>query len=156
MTDQRKIERRKAFDLAAPKPLMREAENRRKPEGLVMSKTHFADDETLKYIAELETKLAAAEQRAEAMARDAAESHCVWMQDSDGPWNTSCGHVFEFTEGGPYQNNAEWCQYCGGKLLPQYHDAEQESAELDAATDAAIATVKSAETRVMTTDGKEG
>lgn len=62
-----------------------------------------------------------------------AESHCVWMQDSDGPWNTSCGHVFEFTDGGPHQNDAAWCQYCGGKLLPTYHDGEQESVERNAA-----------------------
>lgn len=62
-----------------------------------------------------------------------AESHCVWMQDSDGPWNTSCGHVFEFIDGGPHENGATWCQYCGGKLLPQYHDAEQESVERNAA-----------------------
>ena len=55
--------------------------------------------------------------------------YCVWMQDSDGPWNTSCGHTFEFTDGGPHQNDAVWCQYCGGKLLPEYY-AEQENAEL--------------------------
>lgn len=62
-----------------------------------------------------------------------AESHCVWVQDSDGPWNTSCGHVFEFIDGGPHENGATWCQYCGGKLLPQYHDTEQESVERNAA-----------------------
>lgn len=48
------------------------------------------------------------------------EGECVWVQDSDGPWNTSCGITWEFNEGGPNENNAHFCHHCGGALLPQY------------------------------------
>lgn len=52
------------------------------------------------------------------------EEVCVWVQDSDGPWNTSCGKVFEFTNEGPAENEANFCYHCGGALLPEpYSDA---------------------------------
>jgi len=52
------------------------------------------------------------------------EDTCVWVQDSDGPWNTSCGKVFEFTNDGPAENEANFCYHCGGALLPEpYSDA---------------------------------
>lgn len=52
------------------------------------------------------------------------EDTCVWVQDSDGPWNTSCGKVFEFTNEGPAENEANFCYHCGGALLPEpYSDA---------------------------------
>ena len=42
---------------------------------------------------------------------------CIWTQDSDGPWNTSCGVTWEFTDGGPAENGAHFCHHCGGVLL---------------------------------------
>lgn len=47
---------------------------------------------------------------------------CVWMQDSDGPWNTSCGVTWEFTDGGPSDNNTNFCHHCGGRILPMAHE----------------------------------
>jgi len=44
---------------------------------------------------------------------------CVWTQDSDGPWCTSCGKVWEFNEGGPADNGAHFCHHCGGVLLAE-------------------------------------
>lgn len=44
---------------------------------------------------------------------------CVWTQDSDGPWCTSCGKVWEFIDGGPADNGAHFCHHCGGVLLAE-------------------------------------
>lgn len=41
---------------------------------------------------------------------------CQWKEDGDGIWNTGCGHLFEFTEDGPTENNFRFCYYCGGKI----------------------------------------
>lgn len=102
MTEQRKIERRKAFDLAAPKPLMRESENRRQPTtpatpaqtetpeivylrkfincvvfGADCSPEDIARAQAI--VTNLTTALSAAEQRAEAMGRDAARYR--WLRE---------------------------------------------------------------------------
>ena len=42
---------------------------------------------------------------------------CVWMQDSDGTWCTSCGVTWEFIDGMPADNKAHFCHHCGGVLL---------------------------------------
>jgi hypothetical protein len=45
-------------------------------------------------------------------------SHCKWTQDADGPWDTACGHRFEFNNDELIDENSDiWhCMYCG-KLL---------------------------------------
>lgn len=44
---------------------------------------------------------------------------CGWTEDLDGNWGTSCGETFTFTDGGPRENRAKFCQYCGGLLTPK-------------------------------------
>jgi len=41
---------------------------------------------------------------------------CEWTQIDDGPWETGCGHLFEFNEGGPTENGATFCPYCGKRI----------------------------------------
>ena len=42
---------------------------------------------------------------------------CEWKQDEDnGCWDTSCGHLFEFSEGGPQENRLSYCWYCGRRI----------------------------------------
>ena len=41
---------------------------------------------------------------------------CTWTCDSDGIWQADCGHAFEFTHGGPKENDMVFCAYCGKKL----------------------------------------
>lgn len=41
---------------------------------------------------------------------------CIWQQDCDGLWGTSCGHNFEFNTGTPRENGARFCLYCGHQL----------------------------------------
>jgi hypothetical protein len=42
---------------------------------------------------------------------------CVWGQDDDGNWDTSCGNTFVFIDGDPAENRFAYCPYCGGNLL---------------------------------------
>lgn len=60
---------------------------------------------------------------------------CIWTQDSDGPWNTSCGVTWEFNDGGPTENGAHFCHHCGGVLLaePFANDDAQPNAALSGA-----------------------
>ena len=46
-----------------------------------------------------------------------SEKVCEWAVDDDGAWHTGCDMIFEFTAGGPIENKAKWCCYCGGKVV---------------------------------------
>lgn len=41
---------------------------------------------------------------------------CVWSQDEDGAWETTCGRRWEFNVGTPTENNCRFCMYCGNPL----------------------------------------
>ncbi len=41
---------------------------------------------------------------------------CCWTDDGDGLWETECGEAFVFTDGGPAENKAKFCPYCGKPL----------------------------------------
>ena len=43
---------------------------------------------------------------------------CQWSEDEDGTWDTACGEKFYFDTGGPNENKANWCLYCGNDLVP--------------------------------------
>lgn len=50
------------------------------------------------------------------------EKICKWSpwQPEDeyyGTYNTMCGHVFGFVEGGLRENNVVYCLYCGGRIV---------------------------------------
>lgn len=47
---------------------------------------------------------------------------CVWTENEEGQWDTQCGGMFEFTEGGPEDNEQAFCGYCGGKLKAEHYD----------------------------------
>lgn len=44
------------------------------------------------------------------------ETVCKWEESEFGIYLTSCGGAFEFNEGTPKQNDANFCPYCG-KIL---------------------------------------
>jgi len=54
-----------------------------------------------------------AEQVCEAWRASPHSARCEWTQTEDGQWDTACGEVFEFVNGGPADNGAKFCQYCG-------------------------------------------
>lgn len=55
--------------------------------------------------------------KAAAPLQQEADNDCHWSQDSDGCWNSACGQCFEFNEGSPRENNANFCHFCGGKMV---------------------------------------
>ena len=46
-------------------------------------------------------------------ALEGKPASCTWTENDDGAWETDCGETFEFTDGGPAENGAKFCQYCG-------------------------------------------
>lgn len=44
---------------------------------------------------------------------------CEWRySELDNAWATACGNMFVFFDGGPEENGAKFCQYCGSRLVP--------------------------------------
>lgn len=43
---------------------------------------------------------------------------CRWSEDEEGHWGTACGECFVFEVGGPTENRAKWCHYCGRRIEP--------------------------------------
>ena len=44
------------------------------------------------------------------------KSECEWMHNSDGVWTSDCGATWEFIDGGPTENNMNYCHKCGRVL----------------------------------------
>jgi hypothetical protein len=51
----------------------------------------------------------AAEAERDALRRDA----CAWRDDEDGNWDTGCGTMWSFIDGGPIENGVCFCFKCG-------------------------------------------
>jgi len=66
------------------------------------------DDEAFDYAEQIETL----------RTQLAAARVCKWREDDPdfGTWRTGCGHLWSFNAGGPEENDAKFCQYCGGEL----------------------------------------
>lgn len=45
--------------------------------------------------------------------KPSAMGECVWKEDSDGNYETSCDDMFVLTEGSPEDNNMKYCPMCG-------------------------------------------
>lgn len=41
---------------------------------------------------------------------------CKWEEDFEGNWETECGSMFCFNEGGPLDNKFNFCPYCSGLM----------------------------------------
>ena len=57
---------------------------------------------------------------------------CVWREDEDGIWETSCGASWVFTDGSPSENNTKFCHNCGHPVQPvayveRFEDDEDEA-----------------------------
>ena len=48
--------------------------------------------------------------------------NCLWIENDDGVWETSCGDMLEFTVDSPTKNNFKYCPYCGGELVEEVKD----------------------------------
>lgn len=51
-------------------------------------------------------------------AAESAVRECEWHCDDpdNGTWESSCGEVWGFVDGGPTENRMMFCHRCGGKL----------------------------------------
>ena len=55
-----------------------------------------------------------------------SEQYCLWIEDDDGVYQTSCLHSFQFMDGTPERNGMKFCPYCGKPIgrqtshTPQY------------------------------------
>ena len=47
---------------------------------------------------------------------------CSWVEDEGDIWFTGCGNVFTFADGGPSENGAKFCMYCGARLIATRYD----------------------------------
>ncbi len=45
------------------------------------------------------------------------DKECNWSQCNDTDvYSTNCGGMWEFSEGGPKENHAKYCPYCGKQI----------------------------------------
>lgn len=52
---------------------------------------------------------------------------CLWTEDDNGVWETSCKQMFVLNEGTPEQNHMKFCCYCGTKLKQKIYNDEEET-----------------------------
>jgi len=56
-----------------------------------------------------------------------AARECAWTyDDADYKWDSACGESWVFNDDGPAENNARFCQGCGGKIKIAGRKAEIE------------------------------
>ena len=58
---------------------------------------------------------------------------CTWTLNDDGygVWFATCGSAWSFTEGGPEDNNFNFCHKCGGALVIVRPEPEPEQETFD-------------------------
>ena len=50
---------------------------------------------------------------------------CLWTEQEEGQWETTCDNTFEFFAEGPTENGFTSCPYCGGILIPEICKARE-------------------------------
>jgi len=54
---------------------------------------------------------------------------CLWTEDQDGNWSTTCGKAFTLFSGMPKENNYNFCPNCGRKIVEKPVDPFDEEEE---------------------------
>lgn len=49
---------------------------------------------------------------------------CVWSENAEGWWETTCQNEFSLTNGTPEDNGMNFCPYCGHELQEQVYVRE--------------------------------
>jgi len=50
--------------------------------------------------------------------REPEKPICIWVEDEEGIFETSCNEMFGFAdESGPKENGFNYCPYCGCELV---------------------------------------
>jgi hypothetical protein len=58
-----------------------------------------------------------------------AQKICTWKHDHDyeyDSWESGCGNLFVFNDGGPVDNGFAFCPYCGSELAQEIPVCEGE------------------------------
>jgi len=76
----------------------------------------FKQGETAASDDEVEDAINAVHEYIAELRTPAVREPCVWSQDEEGAWDTTCGGLFEFADGWPSENGAKYCCYCGGVI----------------------------------------
>ena len=50
---------------------------------------------------------------------------CIWMEDGDGGYSTSCGKAFIINDGTPEENGMNYCPFCGKPLMQEVFKEEE-------------------------------
>ena len=101
----------------------------------VLDEIETVIDKTTSYVSryELERKIAELRQKASEQCGDNCkgecsgevtgtpfcpqnEQYCLWIEDEDGVYQTSCLHSFQFINGTPETNGIQYCPYCGNLI----------------------------------------
>ena len=45
-----------------------------------------------------------------------SKQYCIWTEDEDGVYQTSCLYSFEIINGTPETNGIKYCPYCGNLI----------------------------------------
>jgi hypothetical protein len=61
----------------------------------------------------------------DALKQEPAES-CLWKEDQDGVWDSSCGLRWDFNADEPIGNGMVFCPRCGKTLTQQGYFEEEE------------------------------
>lgn len=55
---------------------------------------------------------------------------CEWWEDGeDSNWQGSCGAIWQFTSGGPFDNDMGYCPGCGGRVLIYHVQQDADKAQ---------------------------
>jgi len=56
---------------------------------------------------------------------------CTWTLEpyDTGVWQSECGELWSFIDGGPEENRARYCHACGGRLITVNYKEESNDAE---------------------------
>jgi hypothetical protein len=84
--------------------------------GTNSGKCYCSQGKVRRYINDLKTDLAKCQ----------AIHNCVWTQNSDGIYETQCGHMFELNEDTPEKNQMAYCCYCGKHLEQELYQGPPE------------------------------
>jgi DNA-directed RNA polymerase subunit RPC12/RpoP len=47
---------------------------------------------------------------------------CIWTENEDGAYVTTCGNTYEIINGTPRENHMNFCPYCGKRLRVKEND----------------------------------
>ena len=57
------------------------------------------------------------------MTKPKRKKFCIWKEDMNGIWETTCRDEFVLNDGSPLENKMKFCCYCGARLKEKRYEA---------------------------------